>query len=385
MRNNNSKLRKVLPVIAGLVLSTNAHGQATDSAALESFDYASHRNVPAIDGKSHMGEIHSYSLLPDATIAELNKKGVKILPMWFYDIDNDGKFGQAEKDAMKKGIPIFMHEEFNNIANAKIRKSLERFLEITIEYNSLREKMEQESKNSKEGSEKLRFDYEEKKSKLEADILQLEANILELRKDYTSYDSSVQKNIEQKSQSPISDNSQKKEKGYTLVSLIAQGNTDFAFDNFGGSLGVRVNPFKNKEIGFGAGIDVGFGLDKLVDSYYDVLTERLATSGSITDTSRLSLGASAEMQFGPFVVGAGADYRTAISKSVANIIKDGVITKSNSDSTPSNKVYGRVYGGLELPITSAWKIGAVCGYDDGNGPYFGVRSVFRLNQPKKEK
>jgi len=373
---------KVVTALASLAVATGAYAQTTDST-LDKFDYASHRDVPAIDGKSHAGEIHSYSLLPDATIAELNKKGVKILPMWFYDIDNDGKFGKAERDAMKKGIPIFMHEEFNKIANAKVRKSLEKFLDITIEYNSLCEKIKQESKNPKEGSEKLRSDYEAKKSNLEADILQLEADILELRKDYSAYDSSVQKSLEQKSQSPVSDNSQKKEKGYNLVSLIAQGNANSAFDNFGGSLGVRVNPFKNKEIGLGAALDIGFGLDKLVDSYYDVLTSRLSTSGSITNTNQSSIGASAEMQFGPFVFGGGIDYHTWISNSIANIIKDDVVTKSNSDSTPNRQVFGKVYGGIELPITNGWKLGAVGGYDGGNGPYFGVRNVFRLNQPKK--
>lgn len=174
----------------------------------------------------------------------------------------------------------------------------------------------------------------------------------------------------------------KKQKGVYL-SLIAQGNANSAFDNFGGSLGLGIG---NEKVRIAALVDASLGLDKLVDSYSGPLSAGRTAYGTVTDTNAFSVGLSAEAQLGPFVFGSGADYSNWIRKTVEQILdSSGDVVKSNTNSLVNSGITGKVYGGVELPLSDSWKLGVVGGYDGRNGGYFGVRNVFRLNQPRKEK
>ena len=172
----------------------------------------------------------------------------------------------------------------------------------------------------------------------------------------------------------------KKENKGIYLSLLAQGNFNSAFDTFGGTLGLRVNPFEKVDIGFGANLDVNLSLDKLVDSYNGTLSAGRTASGTITDTNAFSIGLSAEAQLGPFIVGGGADYSNRIRKTVEQILYSGNVLKSNTNSLVNNEITGKVYGGFEVEPIKGWKIGAVGGYNWKNGPYFAIRNVFRLNK-----
>lgn len=183
-------------------------------AVLDNFDYASHR-------KGYEGKIFNYDLLSNGTASQTDKKNVNIEPIWFYDIDNDGKFGKAEMDAIKAGIPIFMHQAFNDIANAKVRK----FLEIATEYSSLKEKLKDAEKNS--GTQK-EF-YEKRISELEAKLKEYQAQ------------NPVQNT--QQAEIPKTEN-----KTANPIYLIFGADSNFAFNSYSGFAGIRINPFKDKKL-----------------------------------------------------------------------------------------------------------------------------------------
>lgn len=193
-----------------------------------------------------------------------------------------------------------------------------------------------------------------------------------------------------KQEIPVQPKPQKQEKDYRGVSILTQGIMNGTADAYGASLGLRVNPFQNADIGFGVNLDLGFGLDKVTDSYNDEISgkchapcppplpPRIYTSGSTTEQNKLSIGGSLEAQFGPFIIGGGIDYKSWITDTVAKITKDGKVTKSNSDSTPNRQVFGKVYGGFEFPVSDSWKIGAIGGYNGRDGGYFGIRTAIKL-------
>lgn len=324
---------------------------------LDNFDYASHRNVPAIDGKCYEGTIFNYNLLSDATIAQSDKKGVVIEPIWFYDIDNDGKFGKAEMDAIKAGIPIFMHQEFNDIANSKIRQYLEK------------------SYNSKGQSDANASDIiDEQAGRYDEQVKKIIEEILNQYQDKQAQKETSQKEISGTNQVP--------------VNLIFEGNSNADFNSFGGSLGVRINPFKDKNLGLAALLDVGFGLDKQTDStsltYLDsVFNSDVTMSGVKNNSNNFSVGGSLEISYGPLVLGGGASYNSWIENTNEEISLGDILLKSNSVSVPNSTISGKVYGGLEIPIGKNYTIGAVGGYDSLNKFFFGLRNTIRLN-PSKE-
>ena len=171
----------------------------------------------------------------------------------------------------------------------------------------------------------------------------------------------------------------------SFFSLIAQGASNIAFDAYTGSLGARYN--FNKYLGLGLNLDVGFGLDKLVDSYSGPLSCGRIAVGSVTDTNKFSIGGSLEGQIGLAILGAGVDYKTWMTKTVEQIIMEGCgnVLKSNTNTTPNRQIFAKVYGGVEIPITENWKLGAIAGYNWKDGMYAGLRTGFRLNNYKKKK
>lgn len=176
-----------------------------------------------------------------------------------------------------------------------------------------------------------------------------------------------------------------KQKG-VYVSLLAEGTSNFVPDYFSGNLGIRLNPINNKNIGFGAALDVGFGLDRLVDSYTCPLSAGRTGIGAITETNQSLIGLLADLQLGPVVIGGGLNCQNWL-KTISEKIVDpcGDVVKSNTNSLPNRQVFGKVYGGVEVPLSDTVKLGATVGYDGRNGMYAGLRSIIKLNQPRKEK
>ena len=179
--------------------------------------------------------------------------------------------------------------------------------------------------------------------------------------------------------------SRKEKNNYTQLSLLAEANSNFGFDTFGGAVGLRVSPFKDKNIGLGALLDVNFSLDKAIDSYTDSLSSGRTAYGTINDTNANSIGLLAELQYGPLFIGGGANYQNWITNTLEQILDaSGNLVKSNINSTPNRQVFGKIYGGVEFPIRDVWKLGANVSYDGRNGAYFGVRNTFRLNKNREK-
>ncbi len=386
--------------LVALAVGTNAYGQATNSVSteddkpfimestLDNFSYKSQRNVPKIDGKCKAGVIFNYNLLLNGRITQADSPGVHILSRWFYDIDNDGKFGKAEEDAIKKGIPIYMSNEFNSIANEKIRK----FLKAAVDYKYLYELLDKRETISKEEIKQY-----------QAKVTELEAQLKECGKAVGLEEKTLSAKLplpEPPAEKPVivsvnptpsiipapkytpKETPKTEEPQSAYLSLLAQANSNIALNSFGGSLGLRFNPLK--DVGFGVNFDANYSLDELIDSYNAPMSARRTAYGTITDTNIYSLGLSAEAQLGPVILGGGADYTNWIRKVLEQIKdNDGTVLKSNTNSTSNGAFSGKVYGGLEFEPADGVKLGAIVGYDWNKGVYAGGRAAFRLGGKNK--
>jgi hypothetical protein len=368
-------------LMGGLTGIVSAEENKKAPIVLDNVDYASHRNVPAIDGRCYEGQIFNYDLLSDATFSETDKKGVRIRPIYFYDIDGDGKFGKAEKEAIKKGIPIFMHPAFNDLANAEVRE----FLERATEYSSLSEQLKQ----GKKLSPKEKGDYEAQLAQCRERICQLEKQLSgkevpeaspEMQRPKSEYELKEPQIPQEKYQESGKQNAQNLP---LELSLILQEGSNFDFNTFETSAGLR---FGNEKFALGVLVDASIGLDKRIETYSSPLSAGRTAYGTVDNTNRFSVGLSAEAMWSHLVFGAGIDYSNLVKKTVEQINdKNGNTLKSNINSEPDRQVFGKAYVGAEIPITDSWKLGAIFGYNGRDGTYLGLRTVFRLNQPQKGK
>ncbi len=355
-------------------------------------DYRSHRNAPKVDGgKCYEGVPFSYDGVLKGGFVQFvqsDEQGVHIIPIWAYDIDNDGKIGEAEEKAIKKGIPIYMHEEFNKKANEAVRNQ---FLKHVAEYRALKEEYESLSETSRRDKEEIRK-YQEKVNKLEAG-LKKEGQALGLGErelmrgvhmpDVPKEEKPVVESLDQrKCYLPPRD----KKKGDQTQSpsgeernlyFIGQVKTNFS-DIFGAGLGLGIG---NEKLRIDATADFALGLDKNKDSYNDVLGAGLRASGSVIDTNRWSIGGKLGARIGitPEIgldVGAGLDYIQSITKSKVNIFKNDELMKSNIDSIPNRRAFAKIYGGLEAG-TKNLKARADLEYSVGNGLSLNTGVVIR--------
>lgn len=341
--------------IAGLVLLTlgGAHALAENSfkeikntknsepEIISTFEYESHR-------KGYEKDVFRYNLWSDGTISQADKLKVEFAQRWFYDIDGDGKFGEAEAKAIKSGKLIYMHPEFNKIANQQLEKILKNI--------KLKEKIEI-------GERKYPSWLAEKKI--------YEFNEIEKRTTIqTKQQSEVLKRKEQK----------KLQKDGRL-SLILRGTADTNFNNFGGGIGLQYTPIKN----LGVSILANFSKSKDENISYTQTPAFKDIYGEIRkdEINSFSIGPSFELQIGPLFIGGGFNYWNWIEKTEEKIIKSTEVKKSNINSVPNSKIFGNMYTGLEFKFKN-FGLGASMGYDTKEGPYVGARTTIRLNRPKRE-
>lgn len=321
-------------VLGGLSVLTPNIAHANDNSSqpkiIATFEYESHRPEPEYKDKKFR-----YDIWSDGTISQEGKPRVKFSKIWFYDVDGDGKFGKAECDMLKSGKLIYMHPEFNRITNSELKNALEGIL------NEMELKDYLHNKIMELGREK-----ETEKAEIPEEKIVPEGKVK------------------------------------TYWDFIIQANSNLATDSFGGSFGIRASPFKNKNIGLGALLDFGIGGNKTVDFYSETFSNGRTFSGMIEEKDVLLAGASAELQFANLIIGGGLDYCNSIIKTDESIKEGGEVLKSNTNSTPTRQVFGKVYAGFEVPINN-WRVGAVAGYHGRNGKYFGLRAGVRLNPNKR--
>ena len=112
---------------ASLLLPNFTHAQDTKKISVENdspqiiatFEYESNRPEPEYNGKTF-----GYNVLIDGSISQADKPEVKFESLWFWDVNGDGKFGEAEKKALESGKLVYMHEDFNKLANEQLKKIL---------------------------------------------------------------------------------------------------------------------------------------------------------------------------------------------------------------------------------------------------------------------
>lgn len=180
--------------------------------------------------------------------------------------------------------------------------------------------------------------------------------------------------------SPAADEPTAKEKVNPVYSLIVGANTNKDLDYLTGSLGLRVNPFRNEKIGLGFTVDAGLGKDKEIESDHFEFSEGEEYFGEINEVNNSSIGASGELQLYNLILGGGFDYRKNISETNERLIRGEEVLDSSSNSTQEGNFYGKVYAGLEFQPTKRLAIGATVGYHQKDGLQFGTRAIIKLNR-----
>jgi len=82
--------------------------QPQDSGKLTTITFPSER-------KGYEGTPFEYNIQDNLSASETKNSQTTFQPRWFYDIDNDGKWGKAEEDMIKMGYPMYMGNNFDEV------------------------------------------------------------------------------------------------------------------------------------------------------------------------------------------------------------------------------------------------------------------------------
>ncbi len=167
----------------------------------------------------------------------------------------------------------------------------------------------------------------------------------------------------------------------TLVDLTVGASATPNLGYVEGNLGVQIRPF-DRRFAFGLMANVGFGSDKIINSYSDSLPFGIKTSGSETRTNRASFGLSAEIQEGPVIVGGGFNYTTSVDKTVSKIYQNGEKISSNTNSTPERGIVGKIYSGIDFSFSDNFGVRTTIEYSGDKGLTANIGARIGLNYGK---
>ncbi len=295
---------------------------------LATFEYESHRPEPEYNGK-----IFTYHLWSDGKISQADsdlhpdsivEPEIKFASRWFWDIDGDEQYGDAEINAIKSGKLIYMHPEFNKIANEEIKRAFSR-IEQKIE------------------PQKIEVPEEERREEL-----------------------------------------RRPKKAKNLWSPIF--GIDYSPDFVAGSLGVRYEPID--DIGFALVARQGFGPDKVISEITTPASPQgIYGHGKIEDSNRKFSGIGGEFQLGPIIFGGGINNYTSTRKTTEDLLRNGEVIKPNSYSTANSEFTGYISAGLEFKLGNRQNFGlganAYLPVNSKQKPSAGIRVSYRLNNRKK--
>lgn len=368
MRKSAKKsLVKALILGAGLVFAGNAYSQeqTKEPQTIATFEYQSNRPEPEYNGKTFV-----YNILEDGSIVQADKPSVKFSPIWFYDVNNNGKIDEAEIEFMKSGKLIYMSSEFNEKANRETKKVLESLIKPSIIKPSISE-VTNPSNSLANSTPELVYEgtllssqpLENQNTTSDLEELAVE------RKD-------IDKDVVESEKNLITETKKIK----TGLSIILQPISDFEFEKKGASIGMRY------DIGlFGIGVlgNMSFSPDEVVETYMGETSTRTGrhAEGETIETQKFSLGAGLETRLGFFIAGAGINYNSAIRQSDERIMKGTETLTSNTSSFSYNNFSLNGYAGTELKISDWLKLGAIVGYDEESGVFGGLRGTFTIPLP----
>ena len=353
---------------------------------LASFEYPSHR-------EGYKGKIFTYNLWSDGKISQAGKEGVEFSNRWYYDIDGDGKFGEAEKQFLKQGKLVYMHEDFNKIANDEIREAfgssineknekekreILNHLEIELE----KEKYSQETEENEElGIEK--GEYSPKAE--ENEELGIE-NFALLRKETQKKEIKEESTKETaKKESPF---------GFIIGSKVSFPKFLEGRGLYGAELGVKLGRF-------GIVGNISGTRDKNIQNTEEKLKCDVYFKGTEDIKNFLSAGIAVEYHQ-PItdrlsaVVGVGGNLENYTRQGTATLVErtaygDDVIN-SNTDSFSEKDFTGKIYAGPSVKITDWLRLNANIGYEtdfnkknlDNKGFYANIRTIISPQNKHKK-
>jgi len=378
-----------VPSFARAETEKNSKTDITESKSkpeiLASFEYPSHR-------EGYKGKIFTYDLWSDGKISQADKESVEFSNRWYYDIDGDGKFGEAEKQFLKKGKLVYMHENFNRIANDEVRKAfgslinekedkeILNHLEIELEKEKYSEKLKEseELNNQYESIEKGEYSPKAK----ENEKLKIQEKII----------------IEH---APLAEPARESAKKESPLGFIAGGKVSFpkfleGRGLYGAELGVKLG-----RVGIVG--NISGAQSKNIQNTEEKLKCDVYFKGTEDIKNFLSAGIAVEYHQ-PItdrlsaVVGVGGNLENYTRQGTATLVErtaygDDVIN-SNTDSFSEKDFTGKIYAGPSVKITDWLRLNANIGYEtdfnkknlDNKGFYASLRTIIspqKRNQEKK--
>lgn len=397
--------------LAGLLLAgamsvftpkVNAEENISQPKIIATFEYESNR-------PEYGGQIFVYNLWNDGKISQAYPKvepEPEFAQRWFYDIDGDGKFGSAEVDAIKSGKLIYMHPEFNEIANEEIRKAFGS--QTPKEYFPVEDYTKEYSQEKlAEPKEKPELD-----PAIEKAIEDLERELKEKRRQEKekALREEIKKEFEQEYVLPLPPAPEKptpelskveikeseilreyekpqelkEKKARNILSAIS--GVDYSSDFMAGSLGVRYEPIEN--LGLSILARQGFGKDKTISEITTPTSPQgIYGYGKVEDSDRKFTGIGGEVQLGPIILGGGVNNYTSTRETTEDLLKNGQVIKPNSYSTANSDLEGYFTAGLEFKLGNRKNFGLGANtyipLNSEQKPSVGLRMSYRLNNRKK--
>lgn len=379
-----NKLLKTIALGAALFAGANAFAEGGIEKAVKPakqeneviatvalpFSYESERTEPENNGK-----LFFYNFLSDGTAYQIDKPTVKFAQRWFWDVDGNGKFGDAEQEAIKEGKLVYLSNTFNEKANAEQMKFLQGFNKNYSTTKTVTGKtwgvtgLDDADAN---GDGEVTSEEINKYYGLDKKIA--EAKLLEETK-------SLEKEVSKEPTLP-------KEKVNPTYSLVTGANVNADLDKYNATLGLRVNPIK--QIGIAGSINFTKAEDENISYQEFPKFKGVYGTEKINEKDRFAFGADLETSFGiplkndaviNFILGGGTRYWHSISEINEKIIRDNITLKENINSKTNNEFSGNVYGGVEA-VGSKLGIGLIGGYDWKAGAFLGARAIIPLNKSK---
>ena len=385
---------------------------------IATFEYQSNRPEPEYSGKTFT---YNFNVMSDGTfyITQEDPKveqKPRFAQRWFWDVDGDGKFGDAEINAMKSGKLVYMHPEFNKIANSQTKKIFETLIaekeESDKTINELEERLKYTHKTEDvsvqyEAPAQIIKEKETPKTTIKTPKKDLIKPSLEkpalpepiLPEEYTKeeYTKMPEECVEPKEITepvkPIKPAKEKIKESHP-VSFIIGGR--FGPESlYGFETGLKYNRLALVA-------DVNKRADKNILNVNEELINDVYFKGREDIKDFLSIGASLEYhqpitKWLSGVIGAGANKETYTRVGEATLVKrnngEESIINSNTQSFSESELSGKVYGGPSFKLTEGLRLNVNLGYEfgfkekglEGRGAYFNLRAIISGNNKNKNK
>ena len=310
---------------------------------LATFEYKSNRPEPEYNGKTF-----TYNILSDNSFSQSDKPNAKFSSIYFFDIDGDGKFGDAEREAIKSGKLIYMHPQFNQIANDKVKN-------VFNDLISQREGLAQTLESERQAWETQEQEYE---NKLEEMSRQSPIN-LEPRVPQKQFEERMNEYEKQEQAARIDDeilNPENIGKARMRIplSIIIGMNYSVDQNSIGGNLGLRLGYNENL-------LNIALLLEYQKGLSENSSTTILPTSPAgfygkkiLNEQDFQSFGIDGQVYLGDnnsrFILGGGYHNQTHIADKTAQTWEGDLILNSNNVSKKVSENIIRGYFGFDFNI-----------------------------------